>query len=185
MPDFFILSAATSVEEYVAPDSSLRVLENGCLTSEFQFLDHAPLEVAVDPERGEEYPDFLLNDDIPLVSDRFYRLLVDAGVDNLFYKPVTLKDDELRRCEPYWLALPPRIRALSDRSTITVDEDEDLAPEEWMREATHIVIAPARVGNFQMFRLADVVNQEIIITKGLKERIERASFTNIFFTPLE
>ena len=180
MPLFFRMSAGGS-EELVRPSESIGLaLSRGCLNSEFQYLDHMLLEGTVREDSGDVFPDFLFDDgaNIPLVSDRFYRHLVNAGVDNLFYKPIDLTNefDERHR---YWLALPPRIRALSHESIIEEDADYHY------REATRIVIDPARVGNYQIFELADVVNNDIIVTERLKTSIERAGFTNVFFDEVD
>lgn len=168
-------------EELACPDASLGLaLSRGCLNSEFQFLDRSLLVARIREDSGDVFPDFLFDDgaNLPLVSDRFYRHLVNAGVDNLFYKPIDLTNefDERHR---YWLALPPRIRALSGESTIEEDADYHY------RTVTRIVIDPARVGNYQIFELADVVNNDIIVTERLKTSIERAGFTNVFFDEVD
>lgn len=180
LPKFFKMSAGGGAE-LAAPEAALGLaLSRGCENSEFQFLDHAPLTVRVREDSGDEFPDFLFDDgaNVPLVSDRFYRRLVNEGVDNLFYKPIDLTNefDERHR---YWLALPPRIRALSKKSKVKEDEDYHY------REATRIIIDPAGVGNYQIFELADVVNNDIIVTERLKTSIERAGFTNVFFDEVD
>lgn len=181
MASFFFMDTIDTDEEYAAPEERLaQQLSRGCGNSEFQFLDHALLTAHVREDSGDEFPDFWFDDieNVPLVSDAFYRHLVNRGVDNLFYKPIDLANEfgDVRR---YWLALPPRIRALSAKSTLEEDEIYHY------REATHIVIDPAGVGNYQIFQLADVVNNEIIITADLKESIEQAEFTNVQFVPVE
>lgn len=169
---------AEMAEEYVQPGEELKVLERGCERSEFQFLTHQPLEIPLAETGGYEFPDFLNVWQIPLVSDDFKAVLDEAGVNNLFYKVVTLQDAALGR-KRYWLALPPRIRCLNCRESQFVNADSVLP------KATKIVINPSKTGNYQIFRIAEVVNRDLIVTEELKEKLMAANLENIYFEMLE
>ena len=107
------------------------------------------------------------------------------GVNNLFYKRVYLTFASVGIREPYWLALPPRINCLDFENTKKeemIEEDvEGLMPWERMREVNVIKISPSNVGNYKVFRLAEVVNQHIIVTEDLKNALEKEHLENLNF----
>ena len=103
----FYRITAGQAEEYAVPGEGIKILERGCERSEFQFLTHTPLNVALSENSGLEFPDFLCRFQIPLISDAFKRVLDGAGVDNLFYKAILLTDDTIGTQERYWLAAYP------------------------------------------------------------------------------
>ena len=183
---FFVMYAETCIEEYAEPGAEIFELERGCLNSEFQFLDHSPLSVEISDEGGVYFPDFILSGTIPLVSTPMKRTLEKFGADYLFYKPVQLTCAELGRAENYFLALPPRINCLDTRkSVIEVEDNNFILPTELIREATKICIAENQIGRYDIFKLAGVVNQEIIVTEKLKDALAAENFENLFFYELE
>jgi len=183
---FFVMYAETCVEEYAAPGADIFDLERGCLNSEFQFLDKSPLSVEISDEGGIEFPDFILEGSIPLISAGVKRVFEKFGVDYVFYKPIQLTYSLLGRAENYWLAVPPRIDCLDTRkSIIEVEDNEFLLPTELIREAKKICIAENQIGRYDIFKLAGVVNQEIIITERLKNALAAENFENVFFYELE
>ncbi len=159
-------------EEYVTLDDSIQELKRGCLNSEFQFLDKAPLEVGVVDEGGIEFPDFIYQNHIPLISDRFKAVLDKLQIDNLFYKKIYITCEITGAREIYWLALPPRINCLNyDKSIVN----------EVLGYAEEIVIDGNNVGNYHIFKLQGVSNQEIYITKDLKEILEKQNLEGVVF----
>lgn len=183
---FYVVYAESAVENYVRPGPGINILRRGCLTSEFQYLTHDRLTVSISDEGGMEFPDFIQTGCIPLISQKFKAVLDNLQVDNLFYKPVRLSCPELGLQEDYWLALPPRIKCLDlERSQIEVEENEFLTKEELMRTAVKIVIDSSGVGNYRIFKLAEVTNQEIIVTEEAKEALKIAGLDNVNFIALE
>lgn len=183
---FFVMYAESCVEEYAVPGAEIFELERGCLTSEFQFLDKSPLSVEISDEGGVYFPDFIVEGTIPLVSTAIKKVLDKFGVDYLFYKPIQLTYSELGRAENYFLALPPRINCLdTSKSVIEVEQNEFILPIELIREAKKICIAENQIGRYDIFKLAGVVNQEIIVTERLKNALAAGNFENLFFYELE
>ena len=186
--DFYTMYAEACVENYVQLTDGLQSLQRGCLNSEFQYLDKKPLTVEVSEDGGTEFPDFILTglgNCIPLISDKFKRLLDGLYINNLFYKQVYLTISSLGIKESYWLALPPRIRCLDyERSVIEKEDNEYLPEKELIRGAKDIVINSAAVGNYQIFRLADVVNQDIVVVDKLKSALSKADLENVYFSKL-
>lgn len=186
---FYELYADTCVEDYVAlaADSFKEDFIRACNQSEFQYLDRRPIEIELSLDGGIEFPDFIVHDGcVSLVSEKFRRALDGAGVDNLFYKPVTLTFEQLGFAENYYLALPPRIDCLDRAESVIVVEENDYAlPEEFLKTVTQIVIAPRRVGNYKIFKLPPFfTNTEIIITEELKKFLEQAALENVNFLEL-
>lgn len=185
---FYVMYAETCIEEYVKPGDGLKILEKACRLSEFQYLDHSPISAVVEEDGGEEFPDFLIyRKSVPLISERFRQVFDRAGVDNIFYKPVTLTHSELGQSELYFLALPPRINCLNlSESVINVEENEFAPPNELIKEVTEIVIDDDKAGNYKIFKLSpEFVNQEIIVTENLKKAVEAAQMENVYFSPLK
>lgn len=54
-----------------------------------------------------------------------------------------------------------------------------------MQEAEKIVINDYAVGNYKIFKLANVTNQEIIVTEEIKNIIEKAKLENVYFAELK
>lgn len=179
---FFVMYAETCMEDYVVPGEEIFQLERACLNSEFQFLDKSTLTAEISDEGGLQFPDFILCGVIPLVSTEVKRVLENFGADYIFFKPIRLTAAELGRVEEFWLALPPRINCLDwERSTIEVEDNEFLPPVELIREAKKIFIDENQIGRYDIFKLAGVVNQEIIVTERLKNALEVANLENLFF----
>lgn len=184
---YYVMYAETAVEEYFKPNDMLKdELEKGCLNSEFQYLDHKPVESEVSEDGGLEFPDFVTAGCIPFISDKFKRLLDELQVDNLFYKPIEFTFSLFGTKEYYYLALPPRINCLNwDESDVQTEENEFLMKNELMREAEEIIINGYAVGNYKIFKLANVTNQEIIVTEEIKNAVEQANLENVYFAELK
>ena len=170
---FFILYAQPDVEEYAKPGEAINRLRRGCRFSEFQYLDRKPLDVEISDDSGDEFPDFILQGIIPLVSTGIKRVLENFGVDSVFFKPLRLTRSELGIAEDYFLALPPRIDCLDERSVIV------------NKHAKKIFVDDDKIGRYDIFKLSGVDNQEIIVTEKLKDALAAKSFENLFFSELE
>lgn len=167
----------------IISDSFIRIsapkeLQKGCMNSEFQYLDHKPMEIEVSLDYGTDFPDYIIGDGYaPFISDKLRRLFEKEGICNLFYKRtrLTMKDFDIE--ELYWFALPPRIDCL---------DPEYIDPD--MGIATEIHILDERVGNYQIFKIAKVGNHDIIVTEYLKdiiqEEIGKARMNGIRFKSL-
>lgn len=170
---FFVMYAQPQVEEYVRAGDTINRLRRACKFSEFQYLDRTPLTVEISDDGGTQFPDFILQGFIPLVSTGLKRALENFGVDYVFFKPIRLTCSRLGISENYFLALPPRINCLDER-TVIVDN-----------AAQKISIDEEKIGRFDIFKLAGVTNQEIIVTEKLKAALADYNFENLFFSETE
>lgn len=181
---FYTIYAETCVEEFAQPGNELYQLVKGCFNSEFQFLDHSPLEASLSDEGGMIIPDFMIYEScVPIISERFRQLLDKAGVDNLFLKPVIFNEPSLGVRERCWLALPPRIECLNLRKSVI--RREEIGEDEYELEAEKIVVNPRAIGNYKIFKLAPAyLNQDIIVTEDLAELIGQQDLANVNLGPL-
>lgn len=184
---FYRMFAHTGASDYVVPGAEIQSVFKACVDSEFQYLDHGELRCSLSEEGGMTFTDFIVYSGcVPLISELFKQALDEAGVDNIFYKPVVLEDKDLKIEERYWLALAPRIECLDKaKSEIETDEDPYCDADEQIREVKKIVIKKGSNGNYKIFKLPHgYANQDIIITEELKDRLEKARLENVHFAPL-
>ena len=183
---FYKMYAQPSIEEYAVPGAEIEVLSQGCLYSEFQFLDHRPISVEISEEGGIIFPDFIEYQSIPLISEGMRRVFDKFNVDYVFYKPVQLTFAERGIAENYFLALPPRIDCLDyERSDYESEENTFTLPIELICDLTEPVIDKSRVGRYDIFRLDRVLSSDTIITERLKNALAAESFSNLYFDELE
>lgn len=143
--------------------------------SAFQFVERDFCEIPVDPESGNLLPDFMcdIRNHVPVISDRLKRVFDSLDIRYLFYQRLRVVDKKSGLSERYWLAIPPRIDCLQ--------REKSVIDPLWNR-ATKIVIDIEKIGNYDIFKTAGVSNQEIIVTKRLKEAVERAgAVCGLFF----
>lgn len=132
------------------------------MNSEFQYLNHDPIEIEVPLDYGTVFPDYIVADGYaPFISDRLRRLFERQGVQNLFYKKTRLVMKDFDIEELYWFSLPPQINCVDPEC---VDPDLGIA--------LNIRILADRVGNYQIFKLAGVGNQDVVVTRRLQQAIQ-------------
>ncbi len=131
---------------------AFRQIQLACITSEFQKISREPITVRTsDEDGGMEFPDFYYDDAVPLFSESLYDAMKNAGADNLFIKEVTVTDALQGRSQKYILGLPPRIDVLTASG----------------------VIDESRIGNYLIFKSADVKDPQIYITEKLREVFQK------------
>lgn len=185
--NYYKIYADSSVAEYAWPGDQLKALCGPCAASEFQHIDHKPIEIGLDPDGGTEFPDFIVYlKRVPLVSEKLRQALDDLGIDNLFYKPVKLVCKELGLMEPYWLALPPRIDCLDWEKCAIKKTGQEKSPFwESVWDIARIVIDDEKIGNYRVFKLPpNTGNLEIVVTKDIKKALESQNFENLNFYPI-
>ena len=168
--NFFVMDAAKNIKEYLDIGDSLKIIDQFCQRSEFQFLNKKMITIEVTEDSGRVCQDFIYSHGIPLISERLKEFFDEYGIDYLFYKKVLLRKSSVGMEEVYWLALPERIKCLN------VEESEI---DEFLNIAEKIVINPDRVGRYEIFKLAEVGNLQIIISEKLANKIKNENFIGI------
>ncbi len=171
---YFIVANDIEDSDYIYLDEAsiperLRLV---CQKSEFQYVDKSLRELALDESSGSQLADFICSEqnNVPLVSERLKKEFDRLDIRNLFYQRVNLVRKFGNLYETYWLAIPPRIDCLRKDQCI-VDE---------LNHAETITIEEEKVGNYEIFKIAGLNNNEIIVTKKLKEVIEKAGILEGF-----
>ena len=158
MNKFFVIDSVLSRDDYIKIEFSLDEFNwLACLKSEFQYLDHSIISVEVDEDSGEIFQDFVYLSGVLLISDRLKNLFDSLGIDYLFYKKVLLTKKNIGREEDYWLTVPERIDCL----------DKENSEINARRKAKSIKIEEDKTGRYEIFKLAGVVNPEIIISERI------------------
>ena len=170
MCKYYVMAAVNCIEDYVVLGEVPERFSSACLKSEFQFIDKNPVSIELSAEGGNVFPDFIYQNQIPLISDRLKNFFDSLKIDYLFYKKVNLTKEQLGIEEPYWLALPQRIDCL-DRNKSEIDD--------FFNEAEKIVVNDNQVGRFEIFKLSGVINSEIIISERIANLLEKEKFKGI------
>lgn len=172
---YFIIANDTEYSDYIYLDevSIPEELRRACRKSEFQHVDKSLKELALDESSGNQLADFIYSEqnNIPLVSERLKREFDQLDIRNLFYQRVNLVRKFGDLYETYWLAIPPRIDCLR-KDKCVINE---------LGRAEMITIEEEKVGNYEIFKIAGLKNNEIIVTKMLKEAIEKAKILEGFY----
>ena len=141
-----------------------------------------PVRIAFEPLRGYRgLPIELLDLGIPIMSDRLHRAIVGAGVTNVEWFDVSLRDPTGQEY------------AYKAYNVVGLIAAADLAKSDWSSTSgkpttdvsfDHLVIDPARAGDALLFRLAENVNA-LMIHQHVRHAIERADIDTVRFIAAE
>lgn len=173
---FYMMDYKSIVEEYIVLENPTGQLDDrGYYASWFQFLDKELIEIKISEEGGIEYPDLIIQEDVPLISEKMKQLFDIAGVRYVFYKPVDIVDDYEMKKTRYYLAVPSRIDCLDYDKSIYDNECEF---------AETILIDEKKVGDAHIFKLRGLGNSEIIVTEKLFKILDREELEGVYFKQL-
>lgn len=173
---FYKVNYKSIVEEYIVLEDPTKNLDDrGYYASWFQFLDDKLIEINISESGGIEYPDLIIQEDVPLISEKMKQLLDKEDIKYIFYKPVDIIDNYEKRKTRYYLAIPIRIDCL--------DYDKSIYDEE-CEFAEQICIDEDKVGDAQIFKLRGLGNNEIIITEELFKILDSADLEGVYFRSL-
>ncbi len=168
MKYYFLIAADTLGSDYIYLDNDEipKGVKRAAKQSTFQFVERDLHELLLDDQSGHRIPDFICDphNNVPLISDKLKRIFDECDIRYLFYQRVKLVRKKDGFSERYWLAIPPRIDCMHlDKSCI----------DSMWNKATKITIDSEKVGNYDIFKISGVSNQEIIVTDHLKKAIEK------------
>ncbi len=159
---------------YIEPEeNAFQNIQLACIMSEFQKISTGKIQVYTsETSGGTDFPDFYYDDAVPLFSEPLYKKMLENGVDNFFAKEVNISDRIQKKSRKYIMALPPRIDAVDyERSEIRCITDG----YEPLYEADKLVIDYRKTGNYQIFKLSNMLDNNIYITENLKRCLEQFS----------
>lgn len=169
MKYYFLIAADTLDSDYIYLDDEEipKGVKRAAKQSAFQFVERDLQELLLDDRSGQQLPDLICDphNNVPLISDKLKRVFDEYDIRYLFYQRIKLVRKKDGLSERYWLAIPPRIDCL---------QLDDSCVDTLWNKATKITIDSEKTGNFDIFKISGVSNQEIIITEQLKNAIEKA-----------
>lgn len=168
-----------------------------CQNSNLDQIDpNTTMAIWILKHENDEYTDFMYDygNRIPLISDRFKKILDNFGVNNVLYKKIILQNfpielnqgGESHEC---WLALPSRIDCIDFEKS-----ERDL--EAVFITYTKLVISEAKAKNYDIFKISreddkGAIGPEIIVSERLKDYIEKwqkehnTKLTCVYFRELD
>ncbi|MDE6849198.1 MAG: hypothetical protein K2J44_07610 [Ruminococcus sp.] len=155
---------------YVEPEeNAFQDIQFACMMSEFHKISPEKIQIYTsDTVGGLDFPDFYYDDSVPLFSEKVYRNIAENGVDNLFTKKITVTDRIQKKSQIYIMAVPPCIidYSLSETECIT----EGYNP---LYDVRKLVIDERKTGNYQIFKLSNVLDNSIYITENTHTILHR------------
>lgn len=142
------------------------------LFDEWQYINDQE-EFIYFEKLGKEMPD-IYTYNLPLVSARLKDILDDAGVNNVFYKPIYLYNDADETHLYYLMLVRPLNCVVWEKSKHTVSEFSGLK-----KIVGSFVINDREVGNYKIFKIKDILNRFWVVSEEIKEKIERAGLVGI------
>ena len=142
------------------------------LLDEWQYIDEEE-EFIFYEKLGEEMPD-IYTYNLPLISARLKEILDSAEVDNVFYKPVYLCDEDDEVCEYYLMLVKPIDCVVWEKSEHTVSEFSGLK-----KIVGSFEIDDRSVGNYKIFKIKGIPNKFRVIDEEIKEMIEEEDLVGI------
>lgn len=174
--DFYILNYKSIIAEYIKLENPGKDLDDrGYYASWFQFLDDNPIEITISEKGGLEYPDYLIQDDVSLISEKFKNILDELKVKYIFFKPIFLFDEYEKTKKKYYLIVPTRIDCL-DYNNSDYDEDSEYSEK--------IKIDSSQIGDIDIFKLKGLGNNEIILTEKVWKILDKAKLEGVYFKKL-
>lgn len=143
----------------------------------------SPTVISAVPHDGYQgLPRELSDNSVPLMSARLKAAIEGAGVDNIDYHPVTLRNSATAATYPYYaFNLIGLVSATDFRKSVLESYDGDFKGDSAIK---HLVLDPSKTGALLMFRLAEKFST-ILIHARVREAIERAGIDTLRFTKPE
>ena len=168
---FYTVKAFGAVEEFIKIDTGLNVIKDACRKSEIQYLDRKIITIAASESGGIEFPDLIIYEDMYLFSNDVIDQIKKEIEEYVFLKPIEITCDVIGKKELYWLIVPPRIDCL--------DLDNSEVEDEWDFELGIIPVLHCKktrideklVGNFEVFKIAEIDDNNIYINENIKNKI--------------
>ena len=159
------------IEEFVRIDAGLSAIKDACRKSEIQYLDREKIIIAASESGGTEFPDLIVYEYMYLFSDEVIKQIKKEIEQYVFLKPIEITCDIIGKKELYWLIVPPRIDCLDlDNSEIEDEWDFDLGIIPVLH-CKKIRIDDQLVGNFEIFKIAGIDDNNIYINENIKNKI--------------
>ena len=186
--DYFVFREAPSIELEAAAEDGYTEIEAWKATEGFEDWRRGraaesqppdPVVIGVVPYGGYAGPpDEYLDTSVPLMSKRLKETIESAGVDNVRFHPVTLRNTETGETYEYFaFNLIGLVDAVDlGRSTMTSHDGDFLADT----SISELGVDAAKARGLLMFRLKQKWSV-ILVHRTVKDAIERVGITSVKF----
>ena len=187
-PDYFVFREAPSIESETAAEQGYMEIEDWNATDGFegwrrgelaQNRPAAPVEINVVPYGGfDGGPDEFKDENVPLMSKRLKETIEAAGVDNVNFYPVTLRNSETQETYDYFaFNLIGLVDAVDMGASTITSHDGDFIGDS---AVTDLSVDNNGARGLLMFRLKQKFSV-ILVHRRIKEAIERVGIPSVKF----
>lgn len=170
--DYYRLLQDERYTDYEAPAGIGKIVDRRTLNSleGRQQLENIVLQFYT--EGGNEYIDFIQRP-VPLISDSL-KTILSKYQKGIFYKLAVLADTQKMVQSLYWLFVPETVACMSEES-------------EWNKNETlkKIVLDRSRVGPYKIFKIADPLEDYLIVDLDVAESILKYKCKGIILKKIE
>lgn len=184
MSEIYVLKSLSGAEEYIKIKGDISNIKIPVIKSEIQYLNKEKIELSISESGGLEIPDIIYYEGIFFVSNKLKLFFDSMGIDYVFWKASDIHSEQFGIHETFWILVPQRIDCLDiDKSVFDLEWDfqDGLLP---MLKIQKIVIQPKLIGNFHIFKILGIMDNNIYVTKELFEKISSCNFKGIDFLKL-
>ena len=184
MSGLYVLKSLSAAEEYIKVKGDISNIKLPIRKSETQYLNKEKIELGILESGGLEIPDVIYYESIFLISNRLKQLFDTVGIDYVFWKPADIHSEQFGIHETFWIIVPQRIDCLDIDNSIFDSEwdfQDGLVP---MLNIEKIAVLSKNIGNFQIFKILGITDNNIYITRELFEKISLGDFKGIDFLKL-
>lgn len=170
--EFYIVLQDQTSFDYPEPTGILNTLGRNILKDVDNGFESKPTVFYIKEKPDIRYPDFIQNP-IPLVSDKFKRIIGEYQCETLF-KPIVLADKKRMHQHLYWIAAPGRTDIISSRTEFNKDGS-----------VKRLVIDVSYFFRKNVFMLDGIVENFLVISLEVAERLLRENFDGIILKKIE
>jgi hypothetical protein len=188
MSDYYIFRSNPSIDNATPDEPAYMELEDWATRKGFedwgsgtiaQNRPSGPVEIRAVPYNGYTgLPDDYEDSSVPLMSKRLKQVMQSAGVDNIEFLPITLRNTETGQTYEYFaFNLVGLVSAVDFSKSKIGSHDGDFVGDSQIYD---LVIDDSKCRNALMFRLAEKFST-ILVHRTVKEAVERSGITSVKF----
>lgn len=169
--EYFVLEQDRRIVDAVIP-VGIDITHEAFKRMNIQEQDDLAVQYYVKDNSHIEYIDFIERP-VPLVTDGVKEVF-ELYEPQMFFKPVVLADPKRMRQDLYWLVIPELHECLSSQS-------------EFQKNGTlkRLVIDKMKVGRYKVFRIADTIEEKLLVSLHVAESLLRRGFCGIHMKRVE
>lgn len=177
------LAAITILEELVALEpGTFADISAECGFSFFEKLPKTPLSVTASECGGALFSDYYYCDNVPLFSERAYKMIAGELQKNVFIRDVEIYSPLARKSAGYKMVLPQRIDCI-DKARSVLRPIIPGIPDMPLR-AEVLVISEKMLGNTSIFKVRGISDNNIYVRENIRNILDTPELNGIELLPL-